>query len=206
MPSYNWSVNPINLIQQFEARHNSPTAGALLMWAVSAVDCLYYLDDIDREFDNSRVSLAGHKPDVIDIAHARWATGTSITAVDLCAAGLGRTFCGHRGKHEFNLGSFDPSSKQSKAAAKCRAQMPIQAQNWVDSVIHDSQYNVVKSARDWLTHSRLPRHFNVAIGGPPQRLELGINSNKLPVRNLIELARDFASRHVFSFIQLLPQI
>ena len=103
MPPYNWPVNAIDLIQKFEARHNSPAASALFFWAVSAVDSLYYLDDIDLEFDTSRQHLLGHVRDVIDISHAWWATGTSITALDLCAAGLGRVFCGHTGNYELDL-------------------------------------------------------------------------------------------------------
>jgi hypothetical protein len=111
MPSYNWPVDPIKLIQHFEARHNSPKAGALFMWAVSTVDCLYYLDDIDHDFDSSRKPLEDHRRDIIDVAHARWATGSSITALDLCAAGLGRSFCANKGIHELDLEDFNPMGK-----------------------------------------------------------------------------------------------
>jgi len=150
MPPYIWQVDPIPLIQQFETRHNNPTAGALFSWAVSTVDCLYYLDDIDRNFDGTGLSIAGHKPDVVDVAHARWATSTAITSLDLCAAGLGRAFCGHGGARELDISDMITSRK---------AQLPPDAKQWIDSVREDPKYNDVKSARDWLTHSRLKRHF-----------------------------------------------
>ena len=195
MPPHNWKVNPVELVQQFEARHKNPAAGALFLWAVWAVDSLHYLDDLDQVFNTSLVPLAGHAPDVIDVAHARWATGTSITSLDLCAAGLGRTFCANSGPREYDLGDFNPTR---------RAQLPPDTQQWIDRVLSDPQYGQAKAARDWLTHSRLTRHFAVSIGGPPQRLTLAIGSTRLAVRELIELARDLATRHVSDLLQLLP--
>lgn len=206
MPPHNWPVDPVDLIRQFEARHNSPAAGALFAWAVWAVDSLHYLDDLDRAFDGSRVPLAGHRPDVVDVSHARWATGTSITSLDLCAAGLGRAFCPHARMRELDLGNFDPAANGSRSVPARRAQLPPDAQQWIDRVLADPQYNEAKSARDWLTHSRLIRHFVLAAGGLPQRLTLEFGSSRLPVRGLIELARDLATRHVSGFLQLLPQL
>ncbi len=78
----NWPTGPIELIQSFENRHKSPTAGALFSWAAWAVESLHYLDDIDRAYDTSHATIGGHTPDVVDVAHARWATATSITALD----------------------------------------------------------------------------------------------------------------------------
>ncbi|NJC96659.1 MAG: hypothetical protein FIB03_10050 [Anaerolineae bacterium] len=125
-------------------------AGALFAWAISTVDSLYYLDGLDRDFDTSGIPIAGHRPDIVDVTHARWATSTAITSLDLCAAGLGRTFCGHTGPHELDIQDINVTRK---------AQLPPDAQRWIDSVRADSQYNDVKSARDWLIHSRLKRHF-----------------------------------------------
>ena len=206
MPSYNWLIDPVNLIQQFEARHNSSAAGALFAWAVWAVDSLHYLDDLDQAFDVSHVPLADHRPDVVDVAHARWATGTSITSLDLCAAGLGRAFCAHNGMYELDLGDFDPAASKSRPIVARRTHLPPNAQQWIDRVLADPQYIEAKSARDWLTHSRLRRHFFLSIGGPPQRLTLEFGTTQLPVRGLIELARDLATRHVSDFLQLLPQL
>jgi hypothetical protein len=206
MPPYIWLNDPIELIQKFENRHKHPDAGALIAWGVWAVECLHYLDDVDLAFEASQLMVAGHKPDIVDVAHARWATGTCITALDLCAASLGRAICGHTGPREFDLSYFDPAGKASTKIQARRAQLPLAAKQWVDSVLADPDYNEVKSARDWLTHSRLKRHLFVGAPGPPQRLSLELPSNKLPVRKLIQMTRDLATRHVSDFLQIVPYV
>src|SRR5690349_12740359 len=110
MARYSWSVKPMDVIMEFEKRHAKPDSGALLMWAVFSADSLHYLADVD-----ARPEIEGdHDPDTADIAHARWATGTCITALDLCAAALGRTFCGHKLRRELALSSFDVGQQSKK--------------------------------------------------------------------------------------------
>jgi hypothetical protein len=202
MPPLIWASDPIVSIQDFESRHESATAGALFAWAVGAVESLHYLDDIDRAFDTSGAAIGGHRPDIVDVSHARWATGTAATAIDLCAAGLGRVFCNNNSNREFALAQFDPSEKK---AQQHRARLPSDAQKWVDTVLSDPAFREIKRARHWLTHSRLKRHFTMSIGGPPQRIELEITA-KVPVRTLIEDVRDCATRHVKHLVNILPQI
>jgi hypothetical protein len=203
MPPLNWQTEPTELIGPFEDRHKNPAAGALFAWAAWAVECLHYLDDLDCAFDDTQSTIAGHRPDVVDVSHARWATGTCVTALDLCAAGLGRAFCGHTGEREFDLGDFDLARRSSKA---CRAKLPSPAQQWLDDVFADPDYEVIKSARDWLTHRRVKRHFTLVAGGPPQRLVLELSTGKLPVRQLIELAKELATRHVTDSLRILGQL
>jgi hypothetical protein len=76
MPPFTWTSEPIGLIQSFETRHKNPLAGALFAWAAWAVESLHYLDDIDSEYDASHTVIGAHPPDVVDVAHARWATGS----------------------------------------------------------------------------------------------------------------------------------
>ena len=204
MPPFQWPSHPIDLIQHFEAKHEDPRAGALFLWAAWAVDSLHYLDDIDRAFDRSPDSAFGRSPDVVDVSHARWATATCMTALDLCAAALGRAFCGHTGTHELDLGDFDPSSRPSNDKEARRAHLPEPACQWLDEVLADPDYRIVKAARDWLTHSRLNRHFFLNVGGAPQRLSLEVMSVQLPVRHLVELCRDLSTRHVTSLLDRLP--
>src|SRR5687767_8239887 len=72
-----------------------PDAGALLTWAMWAAEDVEYLDKVDqRAFGGPRRILYGHHPDVVDLAHVRWAAGSAVTAIDLCAAVLGRKYCG----------------------------------------------------------------------------------------------------------------
>jgi len=51
----------------------------------------------------------------------------------------------------------------------------------------------------------MKRHFTLATGGPPQRLQLEL-ATKIGVRQLIEDARDYASRHVSAFFHILPHV
>ncbi|MGH9722571.1 MAG: hypothetical protein ACRD8O_20355 [Bryobacteraceae bacterium] len=53
MAALTWPNDPIVLVQMFEAKHKSPDAGALFAWAVWTVDCLHYLYDVDKAFDQS---------------------------------------------------------------------------------------------------------------------------------------------------------
>ena len=201
MPPFSWHADPMDLIRSFETRHQNPTSGALFCWAAWAVDSLHYLDDIDNAYDTSHATISGHSPDVVDVAHVRWATATSITALDLCAAGLGRAFCQHQGTHELDLADFAPGSHQDR-----RTKLPPTARKWVDAVHADPQYKTIKQSRNFLTHSRILRHFTLAAGGPPQRLQLELDGTKVEVRQLIENARDCATRHVSEFIEKLPQL
>ena len=191
MPPLHGTTEPTELIREFETRHQSPASGALLSWPAWAVDSLHYLDDIDRAYDTSHTTTGGHNPDVVDVAHARWATTTSITAVDLCAAALGRAFCQHENEHELDLAELK----------RLRAQLPSLAQRWVDAIYADPAYKTIREARNWLTHSRVPRHFTLA-----QRLQLELPTTRVGVRQLIEDARDFATRQVSALLETLPHL
>jgi len=205
MPPFTWTSEPTGLIQSFETRHKSPLSGALFAWAAWAVESLHYLDDIDRAYEASHTVIGAHRPDVVDVAHARWATSTCITALDLCAAGLGRTFCAHNQERELDLTSFDPNQPSKRGDAR-RTLLPPPARKWVDDVCNDAGYKQIKGARNWLVHSRLKRHFTLAAGGPPQRLKLELETTQLGVRHVVEVARDVATRHVAGFLDLLPQL
>lgn len=201
MPPLVWTCNPASAIPDFESRHKNVDAGALFAWAQYTVESLHYLDDIDRAFDSSHAATGGHNPDLVDVAHARWATSTCITALDLCAAGLGRCFCGHTGPREFDLGWFDP-----KRNAASRGALPLLALQWVDNIRGDPDYEQIMKARHSLVHSRVTRHLTLAIGGPPVRVKLNVEGMQVPVRDLIELARDVATKHVSAFFDLLPKV
>jgi hypothetical protein len=103
MPRYIWAADPNNIISGFETRHAEPESGALLVWAVLSVESLHYLADIDQDYEISHHVVGGHSRDIADVAHARWATSTCITSLDLCGAALGRTFCGHKSSRELAM-------------------------------------------------------------------------------------------------------
>lgn len=201
MSPVTWSLDPYSQIRAFEERRGTTGAGALFSWACFCVESLYYLDDLDRAVAADERPL-GHGADVVDLAHTRWATGTAITALDLCAAGLGRAFCGVAGEKDMAVSWLDP---QSKKARTWRSQLPTAAVAWVDSLLSDRQYQKTKEARDWLTHSRVTRHLSIG-GGTRKRLELGLTSGTVGVRTVITEARDVATGRVTEFVQLLPRL
>ena len=67
--------------------------------------------------------------------------------------------------------------------------------------VHD-----IKAARNWLTHSRMRRHFTLAAGGPPQRLELTIGAARVGVRDIVQSSRDLATHQVSALLTLLPSL
>ena len=139
MPRYTWAADPSNIISGFETRHAQPDSGALLAWAVLSVESLHYLADIDQDYEVSHQVVGGHSRDIADVSHARWATGTCITSLDLCAAALGRTFCGHKSSRELALPDFD-TSKSSKKAPKLLAALPRPGRDWMRDLLLDARY------------------------------------------------------------------
>lgn len=174
-------------------------------WAVSAVDALYYLAEIDASYDSSRSVLGKHHPDVIDIAHARWAAGTSMTALDLCAAALGRAICKHTKEKELDLGRFECARKK-KQELFCN--LPKEAVQWLERVLDDPGLKKLKDVRHPLTHRKLPRHLFASIdsSGPDERLELQVGANRVRVADLVVEFRDLATTHVAALIQILPNL
>jgi hypothetical protein len=197
MPPFEWPSNPVEVISQFEVRHGNPDAGALFLFAVWAVDSLYYLSDIDCTHDLSQDTVAGHRSDVVEVAHARWATSTSITALDLCAAGLGRALCAHTNVRELAISDFHPRGRRTH---HLRALLPLQALQWVDAVFADPRYKQIKAVRHALTHARVARHFTL----PRQRLRIQIKNDRLDVPSIIDYAKNVATTHVSTLLTTLP--
>jgi hypothetical protein len=205
MPAYRWPNDPAQVISKFETRHENPEAGALLLFAVWAVDSLYYLGDLDQALDPSQATVAGHSADVVDVAHARWVVTTCITALDLCAAGLGRALCGHRNKPELALGDFDLErdlERKQQRATRLRGNLQEQAQRWIDDVLTDPTYREIKAVRNALTHTRVARHLTL----PHQRIRLQVGENQLDVASIIERARDVGSKYVSQLLAILPDL
>ena len=196
MPPFAWPGDPTGVIQAFETRRASPNAGALLIFALHSVDSLYYLLDIDRRDDLSAPTIGGHAPDVVDVAHARWATGTCVTALDLCAAGLGRALCGYRKTRELDLVEL------SRPDHPWRQQLPASAAAWVDSSLADPRYCQIIRVRHALTHSRITRHFAMTR----QRLRLGQPRDQIGVPELVDLAREVATERVVELLNDLPNL
>lgn len=205
MPPHCWPTEPTEAIAAFEKAHSNSEGGALLFWALRSADALHYLGDIDDADDASRCTAGNHLPDLVDVAHARWATGTCMTALDLAAAGLARALGGHHGHREFVLGDF---AKPQKAARSVIAGLPPAAMLWISQVLADTSFTLIKDARDALTHRRLVRHQCMSAGSsaPNPRLELSVGPQRVPVSRLVRSARDLATSHLSQLLSVLPRL
>jgi hypothetical protein len=201
-----WPHLPSNPVGDFETRHHTPEGGALLAWALSCVEALHYLVDFDATYDATRWAPGEHNSAVIDVAHARWATGTSVTALDLCAAAFGRAYCKHTGPMELDLGSFVASG--SKRQRSRWSALPPGAQKWLTAVDADPAFAEVKAVRDALTHRRLPRRFYASVGSPSPdpRLDIDVGSSLKPVGQIVLEACSVSTEHVVALIAILPSI
>ena len=155
MPPHSWVTAPMTFAQRLEAKVPAPDprreASALIVHATWAVDALHYQVDLDA-MSLAQKSL-GHDPDSTSLAHMRWASGTAVTALDLCAAALGRFYCGVSGPHEFDIRSFDATGKNPAPKLAEMAKLPSGGQAWIGAVIADPRYRGLQQrtrAAAWL--------------------------------------------------------
>ena len=197
-----WLKQPIEIVHEFEARRKGRgSLGALVLWAAWGVESLHYLDDLDQEHSNT-LRNPPHHPDVKDISHIRWATGTSISSLDLCAAVLGREYCAWNVVREPDLRDFDPTSRP-KESARRRARLPTLALDWVDGVLSDVRYVQVHGARNSLTHSRLIRNF--FLNGATE-FKISATGQAFAARDLVILSKDLATDQVNAFLKVLETL
>ena len=152
-----WTVRPHDAATALNGI--DPDAGAFLSWAGSAVDSLYYLANLDTQVaGETEDEPLGHNWEVVDHAHARWAVGTAITAVDLCGAALGRLLAGYPkgGGHEMDLGGAHTTVTITAHPT---------AGPWVAGVVADANYQLVLNARHALTHRRMTKTVGRSFGG-----------------------------------------
>lgn len=144
--------------------------------------------------------------EIVDISHVRWAVGSSITALDLCAAVLGRLYClDIVVRRQLDMRSFDPSGKDIKAVGRERMRLPTPVVEWVDSVLADLRYCEVLQARNPLTHSRVRR---VLSNNPAEytRFKIAGTEFSKSSRDMVVEARDLATERVTSFLQLVSTL
>ncbi len=216
MPVYTWKT-PWNRYWYGLHQAGFKRAEWLLGRALLAVQSLHYLADLDDEaFGRDRTSH-GHPEAAIERGHVAWATADAITAIDICAAVLGRVRCGAQGtpsSKEYSLSYFDPNGrrKASKVAAD-RAALGLAEVSWVDAMLGDDDYLMTLRARHALMHSNLPAvHWMKKPDGAPAhgaRCEFPIGPKEnvagfprelVGCRAVIETARDVATRGVEAFL------
>lgn len=210
MGPHNWATDPVAAARRLGAVNSE--AGTRLTFAVETVDGLHYLTELDSQVvgRTQATDVLGHNWQVVDMAHTRWATGSAITALDLCAAALGRLHGGISGAaHDLSV----PSALKASALV---SRPPIKA--WLDAVDADADYRAVRDLRRDLTHQVRSRAYSVALwdtvsvgggtvrggsGSSTARTQFPLHGQLQPVAVglVLALARDLATRHVESFLK-----
>jgi hypothetical protein len=203
MPALQWPRAPIEIVQAFEARREGRSnTGALILWSTWTVEGLYYLDELSKMYEAESTSGIEHQPESVNIAHVRWATGSAVTALDLCAPALGCEFCQVTGDHELDLRCFDPSSR--KCRQELRELVSSTSAEWIDGVLADERYQVALAARHPLTHSRLKRRL---LGDPADtEFVIGAPAKAWKTRDLVTVARELATEQVTAFLAVTESI
>lgn len=178
-PEEEWTPRPIrdepNEMAALILAKISPAAAQRVHFAIHSVASLAYLADLDHLTLPQKdmvgfpgESFYGHLPEVVDLAHARWATGTAITALDLCAAALG-IICSDMSKAKYELSLREALTAKNKHGQKIR-ERPA-ADRWLRQVDEDDDYQTVLIIRRDLTHSTRARTWASKPGGGFDRLK-----------------------------------
>jgi hypothetical protein len=199
-----WTVDPLEANQRLDERYPGREAGQLAAWAAWTVEGMDYLADIDSQ---RPATYSGQEEQrAIDLSHARWATVDAVTAIDLCAAALGRMHCGYPDERGREM-DFGNAKKNSKLRDRRDCQL------WIEAVTSDPAYDQTWKLRDALVHrtARSPIHVALSpalgalgVGGGARfsrvRLHLSDPEAAIPVGELVPRCRDLARRHVEAFL------
>jgi hypothetical protein len=209
MAPHLWSRNPVAVSQEFDNRHGAGTLPNSFSWAIWAAEGLDYLEKLDAGHRAGPVPPGGPHPDLLDISHVRWATGNAITAIDLCAATMGRLFCGPPGAKELSLRHFDPACppKYQAAVTARRASLPPEFLKWVDETLADQRYIDLHGARNPFTHAWLRRHLFDGVGGHADRTQFEVlgTSHQMNARDMVVDSASLALDRVRAFVDVVDQ-
>lgn len=193
-----WPVDPMEAAQRLEERYPRTGASGPMLWAVWTVEGLHYLADVDAALPPPPHA---HNHEAVDLTHARWATVDAVTAIDLCAAALGRMYCDYpKNDREMDFGN----ARQNEALLALAA-----PGEWIRAVCADDQYEQLRVLRDALVHRTASRHIELTIreggngGSRTSRVRLRLSPDApdpIPVERLVPQCREVAERHVAAFL------
>jgi hypothetical protein len=203
MAPHLWPLDPATVDQNFKARHGAGTLPNTFIWATWTAAGSDYLEKLDASCPGG---------DLVDISHVRWATANAITAIDLCAATIGRLFCGVSGMWELSLRDFEStgSSRHQAEVAARRALVPQNAQDflrWVDDTLADPRYIELHDARNPFTHAWLQRHLFIGGAGHADRTQFEVlgTGHQMNARDMVVDSASLALDRVRAFIDVVDQ-
>jgi hypothetical protein len=204
MPLYRWPDFRDPALAWFGEQEGRGVAEvhALTAHATFTVEGICYLAALDgAAFPGDREEAYGFAVDLVDMAHARWATGSAISAVDLCAAALGRLRCGGPRRAEKEWSLYDLSARRPPGH-----QLTQQGIRWIDDARADPDYQNLAELRHRFTHARNPRHFHIALPlgtpSPVVRTSFQLGPRQVPTPELIDACATVAGRHIEEFLRL----
>jgi hypothetical protein len=163
------------------------------MWALLAVESLFYVADLDDDtFAQQR--WYGVTPDAADIAHVTAATGNAFSALDRCAASLADiNGVSTKSGNAISVSRLAPEAENQAR----RAALSTGAMEWVDDLWADADYQLVRRVRHPLFHAYTPRSlFRPVLPGHGSRTRF----DEVPARELVLTSRDVADRYVERFL------
>ena len=223
-----WPLDPAQVDTNYKKRHAAePTLPNTFIWATWTAAGSKYLQQLDA---------AGAVDDgLIDISHVRWATMNAITAIDLCAATMGRLFCDHTGTNELDLRAFDRRSNRGKrrqtrgrvlsivmnwfcpkpaensraSADELLAKLPDAFRDWVTTTLADQRYKDVLKLRNPLTHAHLNRHLTGGTAPPTrnERTKFPVPRRAHPMNagDVVDMSAELALDRVRAFVEAIDQ-
>jgi hypothetical protein len=192
---HNWSFDPLEAARGLAGPPGDEPSWRAVDFAGIAswvVDGMHYLHDLDP-FNLSDDRVVGYQVAQRQLAHARWTVGDAITAVDLCAAALGRLFANYpKGSLEMDL----------RGAEQQLLPHPV-AGPWISEVVSDPDYKRVLEFRKAGVHRIISRHATVSMahGTVLHEFSPTLHGSRVEVGALPGIARGFATRHVEAFLR-----
>jgi hypothetical protein len=194
---HEWKTDPVAATSVLagppgdEASWRAVDFASIASWVV---DGLHYLVDVDGQSGDQRP--AGYPAAQVEHAHARWAVSDAITAIDLCAAALGRLLTDQypQGKWHQEM-DFRDAEKLLKNDAE--------AGPWIVDVQGDPDSERLLAFRHAAVHRVMRRHATVSVGEGTvtSRWSASLTGGpQIDVGQLPAIARDFATRHVEAFL------
>jgi hypothetical protein len=228
MAPHLWPLDPAQVDTNYKKRHSAePTLPNTFIWATWTAAGSDYLQALDAR--------SAVEDSVLDISHVRWATANAITAIDLCAATMGRLFCDQTGAWELDLRKFDRKSNRPKrdrarggavaALIKwvCRRpdeklplsaddlmnKLPPKFRDWVTTTLTDQRYKDVLKLRNPLTHSHVNRHLSAGTAPPTRddRTKFAVSGRAQPMNagDVVIMSAELALDRVRAFISVVDQ-
>jgi hypothetical protein len=174
-------------------------------WAIDALQSLSWLASVDAGAFSGGQGPTGWDPRIIDVAHARWATSTAITAIDLCVAETAVKLCGVDFWSK-RLPDAKEVMRQLRALSKiCPSDAISSAIEWVEKLQSDNGHQALRRyARNPLTHSFVVRSAMIGGGRTPFEVDPAEPAESRPdPPALIARSTKLAEKHIAEFRRLI---